>query len=246
MKPGQSILYGIHSVREALWAGRRKIERLYVVNEFSPRFTAIIDLAKQRKIPVQQLSGEKMGRLTQMAHHQGIVAQSGTYPYVEPGRLLACDEPVFILVMDGIQDPNNAGALIRTAMCAGVTGVVIPKDRSVAVLPSVSAASAGAAEHVNLARVTNISRWLDQLKSHGGWVAGLDQNADQSLFEADLNHPLALVVGNEHKGIRPLVKKKCDFLLSIPQKRGFDSLNVSAAGAVALYEAFRQRQDNTI
>lgn len=242
MKPAHATLYGIHSVREALLAGRRKIERLYVVNESSRRIAALVDHARKKKIPVQRISGVRMGRLAQVDHHQGIAAQAGAYPYIEPSRLLAVNGPLLILVMDGIQDPHNAGALIRTAVCVGVTGVVIPKDRSVAVIPAVSAASAGAVEHVHLARVTNINRWLNQLKSHGVWVAGLDQTAGQSLFNTDLNQSLALVVGNEQKGVRPLVKKNCDYLLSIPQKGGVDSLNVSVAGAVALYEAFRQRQ----
>ena len=147
-----------------------------------------------------------------------------------------------VLVLDGLVDPRNVGALIRTALCVGVTGVILPKDRSVSMTPAVSMASAGALEHIRLARVTNISETLKQLKFTGFWVAGLDPSVEQSIFEVDLSGPLALVVGSEEKGIRLLVKKNCDFLVSIPQKSRVDSLNVSVAGAVALYETFRQRQ----
>lgn len=242
MTASPSILYGIHPIREALLAGRRKIHRLYVVNDRSPRIAGITQLARSHAIPVESISAKRLDGMVKSENHQGIGAQTEGYPYADAEHIMATSGRALILVMDGIQDPRNAGALIRTAACVGVTGIFLPKDRSVSITPSVVLASAGAVEHIRLARVTNINRILMQLKSKGIWVAGLDPTAEGSLYEADLNVPLALVVGSEQKGIRPLVRKSCDFLVSIPQKGDIDSLNVSVAGAVALYEAFRQRQ----
>lgn len=242
MKSPATILYGIHPVEEAILAGRRKINRLYIVNQKSSRITRILAHARARAIEVDVVSAKKLGVLAKTAAHQGIGAQVEGFPYSDSNQIVSSDDRALVLVLDGIMDPRNAGALIRTAACVGVTGVIMPKDRSVSVTPSVSLASAGAAEHSRLAVVTNINRILIQLKSRGIWVAGLDPTAANSLFEADLTVPLALVVGGEEKGIRPLVKKTCDFLVSIPQTGNVDSLNVSVAGAVALYEAFRQRQ----
>ena len=239
------ILYGIHPVEEALLAGRRKIIKIYVSNRKSSRILKIVDRAESSRIPVEFLSADKLCSLAGTGSHQGVGAQIEGFPFSDPGRIMATDSSGLVLVLDGLMDPHNVGALIRTALCVGVTGIILPKDRSVSMTPAVSMASAGALEHIRLARVTNISGTLMQLKSAGLWVAGLVPLADQSIFEADLSGPLALVVGSEEKGIRPLVKKKCDFLVSIPQQGKVDSLNVSVAGAVALYETFRQRQAMT-
>ena len=242
MKTTRIILYGIHPVEEALLASRRKIIRIYVSNRKSSRIAKIVDRSESSRIPVQTISVDRLGSLAGTDAHQGVGAQVEGFPFSDPGQFISANDSGLVLVLDGLMDPRNVGALIRTALCVGVTGVIFPKDRSVSVTPAVSMASAGALEHICLARVTNISGILKQLKSTGVWVAGLDPSAEQSIFEADLSGPLALVVGSEEKGIRPLVKKNCDFLVSIPQQGRVDSLNVSVAGAVALYEAFRQRQ----
>jgi 23S rRNA (guanosine2251-2'-O)-methyltransferase len=147
----------------------------------------------------------------------------------------------FFLVIDSVADPHNLGALIRSALAVGVHGVITPKDRSAPPTVAVSKASAGALEHVPLARVTNLSRCLEELKTSGIWIFGLDAAADRNLYETDLRGPAALVVGGEEKGIRPLVKRHCDVRVAIPQRGPLDSLNASVAGAVAMYEIMRQR-----
>ena len=144
-------------------------------------------------------------------------------------------------MLDSILDPQNLGGLIRTAVCAGVDAVILPKDRSATPSPAVSKASAGALEHARVIQATNLVRSMALLKEAGIWITGLDRAGDPSIFQSDFNGPVALVVGGEEKGIRPLVKKHCDFLATIPQQGPIDSLNASAAGAVAIYEAFRQR-----
>ena len=146
-----------------------------------------------------------------------------------------------MLMLDNVQDPQNLGAIIRTALCVGIHGVVVPKDRSASPTPAVSRASAGALEHIRLVRVTNLVQTIKHFKSCGLWVMGLQQNAAQSIYAADLSGSIALVLGGEQKGIRRLVEKNCDFMVAIPQQRTLNSLNASAAGAVAMYEAFRQR-----
>jgi 23S rRNA (guanosine2251-2'-O)-methyltransferase len=148
----------------------------------------------------------------------------------------------FLILLDGIVDPRNLGALMRTAICAGAEAIIIPKDRSAGPSAIVSKASAGALEHLNLVRVTNIPNTIKALKEIGYWITGLDMAADHSLFSCDLSGPVALVIGGEEKGIRPLVRKQCDYLVSIPQAGPVDSLNASVAGAVVMYEIFRQKQ----
>ena len=148
----------------------------------------------------------------------------------------------FLLLLDNIMDPHNLGALIRTALCVGVNGVIIPKDRSAQPTPTVSKSSAGALEHICLSRVTNMVNTITMLKKSGLWIAGMDKISADSIFTCDMKRFNAIVIGGEGKGLRPLVKKNCDMLLSIPQTGPLDSLNASAAGAVVMYEAFRQRR----
>ena len=145
-------------------------------------------------------------------------------------------------MLDNIQDPRNLGAIIRTALCVGIQGVIVPKDRSAPPTPAVSKASAGALEHIRLARVTNLVQTIKHCKTSGLWIMGLHKDAAQSIYAADMSGSIVLVIGGEQKGIRRLVKKNCDFLVSIPQQGEFNSLNASVAAAVAMYEAFRQRK----
>ncbi|UCF91775.1 MAG: 23S rRNA (guanosine(2251)-2'-O)-methyltransferase RlmB [Desulfobacterales bacterium] len=147
----------------------------------------------------------------------------------------------FLLLLDGILDPHNLGAIIRTALCAGVHGVIIPRDRAASPTPAVSKASAGALEHVRLIQVTNLVRTVQALKEKGLWIYGLDRSGEHSIFASDLTGPLALVIGGEQRGIRPLVKKNCDLVVAIPQVGPMNSLNASVAAAVAMFETFRQR-----
>jgi len=153
----------------------------------------------------------------------------------------SADTPLFLLLIDNIVDPHNLGALLRTALCATLTGVIIPKDRSAEPSPTVSKSSAGALEHIRLAAVANMVNVIKELKKNNTWIIGLDKDGDRSIYENDFTGNIALVVGGEESGIRPLVKKNCDFLSFIPQNGPVNSLNASVAGAIAMYEAYRQR-----
>jgi len=240
-------LYGIHPVMEALHAKRRHINILFLEEKKREgRFTQIRRLAEMDHIPVKMISNQSLRDYAQNSHHQGVVAEVGPYPLIDIDDLLAIDvltsETPFFLIADQIVDPQNLGALMRTALAAGVHGIITPKDRSARPTPTVSKASAGAMEHTQLSQVTNLSRTLKDLKKKDVWIYGLDQTAEATIYTTTWTGPAALVVGSEGKGIRPLVKKTCDQLVSIPQKGPVSSLNASVAGAVALYEAFRQRQ----
>lgn len=182
--------------------------------------------------------------MTGNVRHQGVAAQVGPYPFVGLEDILQVDnETVFLLLLDHILDVQNLGALIRTALGVGVGGVVVCKDRSASPTPAVCKASAGALEHIKLVRVTNLVKTMKDMQNAGIWVFGLDARASGTIFQADMTGALALVVGGEEKGLRPLVRHQCDMLVSIPQVGPVESLNASAAGAVALYEGYRQRID---
>jgi 23S rRNA (guanosine2251-2'-O)-methyltransferase len=239
------VLYGIHPVCEALRAGRRKVVALYAVNRPSQRVQAAVQLARQAQVAVETLSGDQLQALAGTPQHQGLAARVGGYPFADLPTAL--DHPAeggaepLVVILDNVVDPHNLGALIRTGHCAGVAAMVIPKDRAAAPTPTVSKASAGALEHVRLVRVANIAAALRKLKDRGFWVVGMDRAGDRSVFDMDLRGPTAIVVGGEGRGIRPLVKTHCDFLVSIPQLGRIDSLNASVAGAIVIYEALRQR-----
>jgi len=240
------ILYGVHPVAEALKAGRRDFIEVYLVAEkISGRAARTAALAEARGIPVKKMTAARLGATTRSEMHQGIGAGVGPYPLADPETILNQSAQGngrhFILLLDNILDPHNFGALVRTADSVGIDGIITPKDRSAPPSPAVSKASSGALEHVLLARVTNMVSAIRELKARGIWVAGMDREAGQSLFRSDLTDSIALVIGGEEKGIRPLVKKNCDFLISIPQVGRVESLNASAAGAVVMYEAYRQR-----
>ncbi|MDX9787005.1 MAG: 23S rRNA (guanosine(2251)-2'-O)-methyltransferase RlmB [Desulfobacterales bacterium] len=242
------LLYGHHPVREALKASRRKIHLLYLSREAASSH-AILALAEQQHIPVERVTGDKIQSLTRTDKHQGLCAVVDGFPLTSDTELFntmsQTGKPAFFLVIDGVLDPHNLGALIRSALAVGVGMVITPQDRSVPPTAAVSKASAGALEHIRLARVTNLSRTIDALKEKGLWVFGLDRAAARQLYDTDMTVPTALVVGGEEKGIRPLVKKHCDGLVSIPQLGPLNSLNASVAGAVAMYEVLRQRNRST-
>ncbi len=238
------IIYGVHPVREALEAGRRSIFELYVARETSGRAESLIRTCEARKIPIRQMKPDRLSSVAKTSDHQGIGANVSVYPSVDPNEILEKEpgeKPFFFLILDQIVDPHNYGALVRTALGVGMDAVIIPKDRSAPSSPAASKASAGALEHMRVARATNLVNAMERLKEAGVWIAGLDRAAEKSIFESDLSGPLAIAVGAEEKGLRPLVKSNCDFLISIPQVGPLDSLNASAAGAAAMYEAFRQR-----
>ena len=247
------ILYGHHPVNEALKAGKRTVSEIWLAREKpSSRRETIVEMATARDIPLTQVPSSQLSTLSGSEKHQGVCARVSGFPYTDLNEMIKGDilgkkdgsPPVCLLLLDCIQDPHNLGALVRTAYCAGVDGVVIPKDRSASPSPVVSRISAGALEHTRLIRTTNLVKAISTLKSTGLWVAGLDRAAGDTLFSTDFKGPLAIVVGSEEKGIRPLVKKSCDMLINIPQKGKVDSLNASVAGGIVLYEVFRQRQAN--
>jgi 23S rRNA (guanosine2251-2'-O)-methyltransferase len=242
------LLYGIHPVFEALAAGRRRVYEVYLDKEKkSGRLAQIASMAEARGVLKKSIAPGDFKALTGTIGHQGAAAAASPYPQVTVQEMLQTvqgeDGKQFLLMLDNIQDPQNLGAIIRTALCVGIQGVIVPKDRSAPPTPAVSKASAGALEHIRLVRVTNLVQTIKHCKTSGLWIMGLQKDAAQSIYDADLSGSIALVLGGEQKGIRRLVKKNCDFLVSIPQQRALNSLNASVAAAVAMYEAFRQRND---
>lgn len=233
-------LFGVNPVTEALRAKRRKIQEILIVDGKSPeRFSDIISMAQARNIAIRKVDFKEMCKLAGTDAHQSVAAKT------EPFRLSDLSEITktngLVVLLDGIEDPQNLGAIARTALCAGAAGIIIPKDRSVSPAPSASKASAGAMEHLKIAMVTNLSTAIKELKKSGYWITGLDTDADYSLYDADLSVQLAVVIGGEDRGLRNLVRQNCDFIISIPQKQEFNSLNASVAAAVVIYEAVRQR-----
>lgn len=238
------ILFGIHPVVEALKAARREFFEVYLAKDkISKRIETALSRIESSNISIKRISAARLSTIAQTDMHQGLGARVSPYPTPPVTDIL--DRPgdgnYFFLLLDSVVDPHNLGALVRTALCVGIDGVVIPKNRAALPTPVVSKASSGALEHVFLSRVTNMVDIIKTLKEKGIWVAGMEKDANQSLFSSDLTCSLAIIVGGEEKGIRPLVKKHCDFLISIPQIGRVSSLNASVAGGVVMYEAFRQR-----
>ena len=240
------ILYGIHPVYEAMKARRRHFfEIFFEKDKKSRRLGRLISLAEDRGIICKTITAGELKNLAGTTGHQGVAARVSTYPLTAVSDMLpkdtVKDRKPFFLMLDNVLDPQNLGAIIRTALCVGVDGIVLPKDRSAPPAPSVSKASAGALEHIKLIRVTNLVNAINDCKKKGLWIYGLQKDAEQSIYATDLSGSLAIVLGGEQKGIRPLVKKNCDFLVSIPQQGPMDSLNASVAASIAMYESFRQR-----
>ncbi|WP_028552034.1 23S rRNA (guanosine(2251)-2'-O)-methyltransferase RlmB [Paenibacillus sp. UNC451MF] len=241
----EEFIAGKHSVLEALRSGRT-INKIWIAENAQKQLTQpIIAEAKQNGVIVQTADKRKLDQMVEDVQHQGVVAQVAAYDYVEVEDILALaqsrNEEPFILILDEIEDPHNLGSILRTADCTGVHGVIIPKRRSVGLTATVSKTSAGAVEYVRVARVTNLAQTIEQLKERGIWVAGTDVAAQQPLYKTNLNMPLALVIGNENKGMGRLIKEKCDFLLKLPMFGHINSLNASVAASVFMYEVVRQR-----
>jgi len=246
--PGESrTVHGIHPVLEALRAHAGEVERVYVIEgSVPPRAAAeILTRAREANVRVERVPREKLAAMVDGGVHQGVVARMREFAYAELDDVLArakaSGRPALVVVLDGLQDPHNLGAVIRSADALGAHGVVLGKDRSVGVTPTVARASAGAVEHVPVARVTNVSRALEELKAAGLWVAAADPQGDQAVWEARLDGPLALVIGGEGAGVRPGVLKHCDLRLRIPMAGQVASLNASVSAALLLYEVVRQR-----
>ncbi|MFO7839229.1 MAG: 23S rRNA (guanosine(2251)-2'-O)-methyltransferase RlmB [Desulfosalsimonadaceae bacterium] len=241
----EDILYGLHPVLEAQRAGRRRFREILVAaKKPGKNIREVLRRAEAGRIPISRKAGGNLETITGTSAHQGIAARVSPYPATECAELFAArDGQDIFLFLDGIKDPQNLGALIRTALCTGTKGVIIAKNRQAAPTPAVSKTSAGALEHILLARVTNLVQAIKDLKKIGGWIIGLDAKAPQSIYETDFTGTAGIVVGGEEAGIRPLVRGECDFLAHIPMAAcAVSSLNASAAGAVVLYEAFRQQR----
>jgi 23S rRNA (guanosine2251-2'-O)-methyltransferase len=236
---------GRHSVIEALRSGR-PIHKIWIAEGVQKGpLQAIFDAAKQAGIIIQQTDKRKCDELAQGIQHQGVVAQVAAYSYAEVDDLFniaqARGEDPFFIILDEIEDPHNLGSIIRTAECAGAHGVIIPKRRAVGLTATVSKISAGAAEHVAVARVTNLAQTIDELKKRGVWVAASDVNRAQDVYSSDLRIPIAIVIGNEGKGVGRLIKERCDFIVKLPMQGRINSLNASVAAALLMYEVVRQR-----
>jgi 23S rRNA (guanosine2251-2'-O)-methyltransferase len=241
-----SIIYGIHPVREALTSPSICFQKILVsTRNPSPSLQTILDIAQKRRVPLIFTERETLDRMVKGGLHQNIIAILQEAPYADLGEILTRPKQegtkALFLILDGIQDPQNLGSLIRTALGCGVHGMIIPKDRAVGITPVVIKASAGAVAHMPVARVVNIAMTVDRLKKAGIWIYGASGEAKERIYDLDLNIDLAIVIGAEGKGIRPLVKKKCDRLFSIPMKGPVSSFNASVSGGMILYEVMRQR-----
>src|SRR5271166_1781547 len=242
---GVNILYGINTVTEALKARGRNFEWVAVARERNDiRLKRAIDECRKIGVPVRVLSRVELDEIAGNAAHQGLVAATSAKQYSDLDDIVASrrGEQSLIVVLDGVEDPHNLGAILRTADAAGADGVVIPERRSAAVTGAVAKVSAGASEHLPMAKVTNISRALEELKEKDLWVVGLDERAEQTYDAIDYKMHCAIVLGAEGKGLHDLVRKHCDFLVSIPMLGKVPSLNVSVAAGVVLYEVVRQRR----
>ncbi|MBW2630742.1 MAG: 23S rRNA (guanosine(2251)-2'-O)-methyltransferase RlmB [Deltaproteobacteria bacterium] len=236
------IIYGIHPVVETLRASG-KIEKVILLKGGKQDgVREILEITARRKIPVVFRDREHLNATVGTSHHQGVICICGEYRYAGMDEVLTdCKsrKNALILILDGITDPQNLGSLIRTALCFGASGVIIPENRAAPITPAVIKASAGAAMHLPVAKVVNISRAIDNLKKEGFWIYGADATRGKNLHSHDYSTHMGLVMGSEGKGIRPLVRKKCDFLVSIPMTAIVDSLNVSVSGGIILYEMTR-------
>jgi len=239
------IIFGIHAVEEALAARGRGFEYVAVApGRGDGRIQRLIQQCRAAGVPIRSLPRDQLTRLARTTHHQGVVGVTAEKKYGDLEELLRQKRAdyAFLLVLDGIEDPHNLGAIIRTAEGAGVDGIVIPERRAVGVTATVVKASSGASEHLPMARVTNIGRALEELKSRNIWTVGLDERGEKAYDHLDYKMDCALVLGAEGHGLHEQIRKKCDFLVSIPMLGKMPSLNVSVAGAIAMYEVARQRR----
>ncbi len=239
-KPSDQIIYGINPVIEAMKCGRTEVRGIVIASERKDGpIRRIMALATEKRIPVEFRTREQVDRLTGNRLHQGVAGICESYAYAELDDIIANRHAALsgglVLILDGITDPQNLGSLIRTAQCCGANGVVIPQDRAAPVTAAVIKSSAGAAEHTPVASVVNLASAMDYLKEKGFWLYAADPAAGNDFRNMDYEGNVALVMGSEGKGIRPLVRKKCDFLISVPMLGAVESLNVSVAAGIILY-----------
>jgi 23S rRNA (guanosine2251-2'-O)-methyltransferase len=242
----QKLIYGISPVEEALKSRRRVILKLLLADGArAARIEAIESLARKAGVRLERREKRHLDQLTKNATHQGVVALISQDPlnqYVDAEDILASlSNPPLVVLLDGVEDPHNLGAILRTCECAGVDGVFLPEHRSAPINETVAKTSAGAVEYVKVARVTNLVPLIEELKSQGFWVVGVEAGASTVYTGFDLTVPLALVLGSEGKGLRRLVRERVDVIVSIEMKGKVNSLNVSVAAGIVIFEALRQR-----
>ena len=238
-------IIGRNAVLEAL-KGNREIEKITLAKGAEGSVKQIVAKARDRHIPIYYSDKARMDKAASGGVHQGVIAVVSDYKYCTVDDILARaaqrGEDPFIIILDGLEDPHNLGAIMRTAECAGVHGIVIPKRRSVSVTETVAKTSAGAVEYMLCAKVTNIANEIEKLKEKGVWIGACDMGPDL-YYRQDLKGPIAIVIGAEGAGISRLVKEKCDFVVSIPMKGNITSLNASNAASILMYEVVRRRMD---
>lgn len=238
------LLYGVNPITEAL-EQNRQLKVLWILRgETKPRVQLVVDLALESNVTVKRVERFELDKMVGKVSHQGVVAQR-----LAPERTISFVDLLnntevgkrFFLVLDGVTDPHNFGALIRSAVAAGCQGIIVGKDRSCPLTAVVEKSSAGATAHIPICRVTNLSRAVEELKSAGVWVYGLAGEESRCIYDVDLCGDIAIVAGSEGKGLRPIIRKSCDALLSIPMLGAIESLNVSVATGIALFEVVRRR-----
>jgi 23S rRNA (guanosine2251-2'-O)-methyltransferase len=243
--PGGDQVEGRHAVRELLLAGRRRVREVFMAADLDPApiVDEIRELAAEARVGITELSRTKFESITKTEASQGVMARAEPLPDLDLDDLLARSEGVpFLLVLDGITDPGNLGAMLRTGLCAGVTGVVLPRHRSARLTPTVTKAAAGAIEHLPVATVSGIPAALGDLSARGVWSVGLDAVASTSVYDMAVSDaPVALVLGAEGRGLSRLARERCDLVVAIPLQGPLGSLNVGAAAAVACFEVARRR-----
>jgi 23S rRNA (guanosine2251-2'-O)-methyltransferase len=247
MKNKQTLVFGINPVREKLKASPQDVLEILVASHFEGAALRSIDVeARRLGLRVSYVHRDLLSRLVGGEKHQGVLAKVEAYEYLSLAELVqrlslpaGADR---VLILDGLTDPRNFGAMLRTAEAVAIQHVLIPKDRSVGITPTVIKASAGAAHYLNLYKATNLRRAIVTLKEHGFWIAGLDAQAKTNIYDIEYPEKLGIVLGSEGRGVRPIILRECDYHVSIPMAGKIASLNVAVAGAVFLYELVRQRQ----
>jgi len=236
-------IYGVLPVLEALRAGTKRIDRIVIAEGArDSRLRQLIDAARGAGVPIRREPRVTLDRLTQNGNHQGVLAITSAADYADADDLLTSITPQTLFVLlDGVEDPHNLGAIIRTAECAGATGVIVPERRAAHLTDIVAKTSAGAVNYLPVARVTNLAVFIESLKKLNVWVIGVEQSGATNYHEFDYSGPIALVFGGEGSGLHRLVRERCDVLVSIPMRGKVSSLNVSVAVGVVMFEALRQR-----
>jgi len=239
-------IYGVLPVLEALKAGGRRIDRIVIAEGVrDSRLREVLEAARNARVAIRREPRVALDRLTHNANHQGVLAITSAASYADADDLLAGISPNTIFVLlDGIEDPQNLGAIIRTAECGGATAVIVPERRAAHVTEAVAKTSAGAVEHLPIARVTNLASFIEQLKRRNVWVVGVEASGQMPYTEFNYSGAIALVFGGEGQGLHRLVRERCDAVVSVPMRGKVTSLNVSVAVGVVLFEALRQRSGN--